>query len=44
MQPCPSLSPLEGTDGKAVIRKFEEIGQMYNECADAKMQLINAVK
>jgi hypothetical protein len=44
MQPCPPLEPLQGTTGADVLRKLVEVGQGYNECADAHAALVRAVR
>lgn len=43
-QPCPPLTPLAGMTGADVTRKLVEVGKAFNECADGKQALINAIK
>jgi hypothetical protein len=38
------MQPLEGKTGAEVLRKLVEVGQAYNECADAHTALIKAVR
>lgn len=44
MQPCPPLTPLEGVTGADVLRKFIEVGEMYNDCRGSMEALIRAVR
>ena len=44
MQPCQRLEPMDGKTGADVVRKFVEVGKQYNECAEGKRRLIEAVK
>ncbi|WP_445304385.1 hypothetical protein [Nitrosovibrio sp. Nv4] len=44
LSPCPPLTPLENKTGAAIVRKFVEVGELYNNCAMGKAALIEAVK
>jgi hypothetical protein len=44
LQPCPPQTPLEGVTGADVLRKFIEIGEVYNDCRISMDALIRAVR
>lgn len=44
LQPCPPLSPLQGTTGADVLRKLVEVGEAYHDCAVSKDALIKAAQ
>lgn len=44
LQPCPPLSPLQGTTGADVLRKLVEVGEAYHDCASSKDALAKAAQ